>query len=155
MARDDAAWAGAVDHFSRFTGLAVGNLYLIAAGATMWEVIARYVFNAPTQWAFEVVMVLCACAWMLSAGFVTLQKRHIGITVFYLMAPERVKWWLDLFAMLVGVFALYMLTSDTLVRALESIDLVERAGSAFNSPLPMMLKTVLCAGLFEIGRAHV
>ncbi|MEO1793042.1 MAG: TRAP transporter large permease subunit [Pseudomonadota bacterium] len=145
--KDDAAWANAVDHFSRFTGLAVGNLYLIAAGATMWEVIARYVFNAPTQWAFEVVMVLCACAWMLSAGFVTLQKRHIGITVFYLMAPERVKWWLDLFAMVVGVFALYMLTSDTMMRALESIDLIERAGSAFNSPLPMMLKTVLCAGL--------
>lgn len=74
--KDDAAWANAVDHFSRFTGLAVGNLYLIAAGATMWEVIARYVFNAPTQWAFEVVMVLCACAWMLSAGFVTLLQCH-------------------------------------------------------------------------------
>ena len=136
-----------VDHFSRFTGLAVGNLYLIAAFCTMWEVVARYVFNAPTQWAFEIVMTLCACAWMLSAGFVTLQKRHIGITVFYLMAPARVRWWLDLFAMVVGVFALYMLASDTLVRALESIDLMERVGSAFNSPQPMVLKTILFTGL--------
>ncbi|HCS70233.1 MAG TPA: C4-dicarboxylate ABC transporter permease [Rhodospirillaceae bacterium] len=138
----------AVDHFSRFLGLAVGNLYLIAAFCTMWEVVARYVFHSPTQWVFEVVMVLCASAWMLSAGFVTLQKRHIGITVFYLMASERVRWWLDLFAMVVGVIALYMLVSDTLVRALESIDLVERGGSAWNSPLPMMLKTILFAGLF-------
>ncbi|HBT43394.1 MAG TPA: C4-dicarboxylate ABC transporter permease [Rhodospirillaceae bacterium] len=138
----------AVDHFSRFLVLAVGNLYLIAAFCTMWEVVARYVFHSPTQWVFEVVMVLCASAWMLSAGFVTLQKRHIGITVFYLMASERVRWWLDLFAMVVGVIALYMLVSDTLVRALESIDLVERGGSAWNSPLPMMLKTILFAGLF-------
>ncbi|MEQ9557772.1 MAG: TRAP transporter large permease subunit [Rhodospirillales bacterium] len=138
----------AVDHFSRFLGLAVGNLYLIAAFCTMWEVVARYVFHSPTQWVFEVVMVLCASAWMLSAGFVTLQKRHIGITVFYLMASERVRWWLDLFAMVVGVIALYMLVSDTLIRALESIDLVERGGSAWNSPLPMMLKTILFAGLF-------
>ncbi len=137
----------AVDHFSRFLGLAVGNLYLIAAFCTMWEVVARYVFHSPTQWVFEVVMVLCASAWMLSAGFVTLQKRHIGITVFYLMVSERVRWWLDLFAMVVGVIALYMLVSDTLVRALESIDLVERGGSAWNSPLPMMLKTILFAGL--------
>ncbi len=136
-----------VDHFSRFTGLAVGNLYLLAAVATIWEVVARYVFNAPTQWAFEVVMALCACAWMLSAGFVTLQKRHIGITVFYLMAPANIRWWLDLFAMLVGVFALYMLVSDTLIRAMESIDLLEKVGSAFNSPQPMVLKTILCAGL--------
>jgi len=143
-----ASFSRSVDHVSRFLGLAVGNLYLLAAVCTLWEVIARYIFNAPTQWAFEVVMVLCASAWMLSAGFVTLRKRHIGITVFYLMASERVRWWLDVFAMVVGVFALYMLVSDTLIRALESIDLTERGGTAWNSPLPMVLKTVLVAGLF-------
>lgn len=143
-----ATFSRSVDHFSRFLGLAVGNLYLMAAICTLWEVIARYVFNAPTQWVFEVVMVLCASAWMLSAGFVTLRRRHIGITVFYLMASERVRWWLDIFAMVVGVFALYMLVSDTLIRALESIDLVERGGTAWNSPLPMILKTILFAGLF-------
>jgi len=143
-----ASFSRSVDHTSRFLGLAVGNLYLIAAFCTLWEVVARYVFNSPTQWAFEVVMVLCACTWMLSAGFVTLHKRHIGITVFYLMASDRVRWWLDLFAMVVGVFALYMLVSDTLIRAMDSIDLVERGGTAWNSPLPLVLKTVLFAGLF-------
>ncbi|MBO6520210.1 MAG: TRAP transporter large permease subunit [Rhodospirillales bacterium] len=145
------AFAGvgeSVDHVSRFVGLAVGNLYLLAAFCTLWEVVARYVFHSPTQWVFEVVMVLCASAWMLSAGFVTLQKRHIGITVLYLMASKKTRWWLDLFAMVVGVFALYMLVSDTLIRAIESIDLVERGGTAWNSPLPMVLKTVLVTGLF-------
>lgn len=137
-----------VDHVSRFTGFSVSFLYLMAAACTLWEVAARYVFNSPTQWVFEVVMVLCACAWMLSAGYVTLQKRHIGITVLYLMASKRTRWRLDLFAMTVGVLALYMLVSDTLIRALESIDLVERGGTAWNSPLPMVLKTVLVCGLF-------
>ena len=137
-----------VDHVSRFLGLSVGNLYLLAAACTLWEVFSRYLLNQPTQWVFEVVMVLCAVAWLISAGFVTLQKRHIGITVLYLMAPERVRWWLDLFAMVVGVFALYMMVSDTLIRALESIDLIERGGTAWNSPLPMIVKTVLVTGLF-------
>ena len=31
---------------------------------------------------FEVVIVVAAAAWMLSAAYVTLHKRHIGITVF-------------------------------------------------------------------------
>lgn len=146
--RGQGAFQVGVDHVSRFLGLAVGNLYILCAVVTLYEVVARYAFNSPTQWAFEVVMVLCATAWMLSAGFVTLQKRHIGITVFYLMASDRTRWWLDLFAMVVGVFALYMLISDTLVRSLESIDLIERAGTGWNSPLPMILKTVLVAGLF-------
>ena len=146
--REGTAVARSVDHVSRFLGLAVGNLYILCALVTLYEVIARYIFNAPTQWAFEVVMTLCACAWMLSAGFVTLQKRHIGITVFYLMASDRVRWWLDLFAMVVGVFALYMMVGDTLIRALESIDLIERGGTGWNSPQPMILKTILCVGLF-------
>ncbi len=145
---DGTVVARSVDHVSRFLGLSVGNLYILCAIVTLYEVIARYVFNAPTQWAFEVVMTLCATAWMLSAGYVTLQKRHIGITVFYLMASHRVRWWLDLFAMVVGVFALYMMVSDTLVRALESIDLVERGGTGWNSPQPMILKTILVVGLF-------
>jgi len=135
-----------IDRCSRFLGLSVAQFYIICAFVTLWEVVARYVFDAPTSWAFEVVMVLCATAWMLSVGYVTSHKRHIGITVFYLMAGADTRWWLDLFGMVVGVFALYMLATDTLVRALESIDIVERYGSAFNSPQPMMLKTALIGG---------
>jgi tripartite ATP-independent transporter DctM subunit len=135
-----------VDTFSRFSGLAVGQFYLIGATITLYEVIARYAFDAPTQWAFEMVMVLCASAWMLSSGYITLRRRHIGITVFYVLASEKAQWRLDLFAMLVGVLALMLLADDTLTRALESIDMVERYGSAFNSPQPMVLKTALVAG---------
>ena len=135
-----------VDRFSRFLGLSVGQFYIICAFVTLWEVVARYVFDAPTSWAFEVVMVLCATAWMLSVGYVTAHRRHIGITVFYLMAGDNTRWWLDLLGMVVGVFALYLLASDTMIRALESIDIVERYGSAFNSPQPMLLKTALLLG---------
>jgi len=138
--------ATSIDTFSRFTGLAAGQLYLIAAFCTLYEVVARYVFNEPTQWAFEMTIVLCAIAWMLSSGYVTVRRRHIGITVFYIMAGERTQWRLDLFAMVVGVIALAIFADDSLTRALDAIANVERAGSAFNSPEPMMLKTALAAG---------
>lgn len=136
----------AVDHTSHFSGLAVAQLYILSAAVTMYEVVMRYVFNAPTQWAFEVVMVLCATAWMLSSGFVTLKRRHIGVTVFYVIATPRARWWLDTFAMTVAVLALFLLVTDAMVRALESIDIIERAGSGFNSPMPMVLKSMLVLG---------
>ena len=135
-----------ISRFSQFSGLAIGQLYLLSAGITLWEVFSRYVLDAPTQWVFEVVLVLCATAWMISAGYVTLKNRHIGITVFYLMATDRAKWRLDLFALLVGVVAVFLLTNDSMERALDAIDNVERAGSAFNSPEPMMLKAALFVG---------
>ena len=75
-----------IDHISKFMGLAVAQLYLFCAFITAYEVISRYLFNSPTQWVFETVMVLCASAWMLSAGYITLHKRHIGITVIYVFS---------------------------------------------------------------------
>lgn len=135
-----------INRFSQFSGLAIGQLYLVVAGVTLWEVFSRYVLDAPTQWAFETVMVLCATAWMVSAGYVTLKNRHIGITVFYLMASDRAKWRLDLFALLVGVVAVFLLVDDSAVRALKAISGRELAGTAFNSPEPMLLKTALALG---------
>lgn len=136
------------DHFSKFSGLAVAQLYLLCSIATAYEVVSRYVFDAPTQWVFEVVMVLCATAWMLSAAYITLHNRHIGITVFYIIASDKTKWWLDLFAMCVGILALWLLVDDTVVRAIDAVMMTERAGSAFNSPAPMILKSMLCLGAF-------
>ncbi|MGR3578646.1 MAG: TRAP transporter small permease subunit, partial [Sagittula sp.] len=98
-----------VDHASHITGIAISSFYLVAALATLYEVFSRYVLNHPTFWAFETVMTTVAAAWMLSAGYVTLKKRHIAITVIHGLTTRRQKWWLDLFAMLVGIFALYML----------------------------------------------
>ena len=135
-----------IDHISKFLGLAVAQLYLICAAVTGYEVISRYVFDAPTQWVFEVVMVLAATAWMLSAAYVTLHKRHIGITVFYIMASDRGKWWLDLIAYVVGIIALWLLIDDSVIRALDSVMMLEKAGSAWNSPQPMILKSMLTIG---------
>src|SRR6056300_1368655 len=135
-----------IDHISKFVGLAVSQLYLLCALITCYEVISRYIFNSPTQWAFETVMVLCASAWMLSAGYITLHKRHIGITVIYIMVSKAKQWYLDLFAYVIGVIALWMFVDDTLVRAIESVMMVERAGTAWNSPQPLILKTMLVLG---------
>ena len=91
-------------------------------------------------------MVLAATAWMLSAAYVTLHKRHIGITVFYIMASDKGKWWLDFIAYVVGVIALWLLIDDSVIRALDSVMMLEKAGSAWNSPQPMILKSMLTIG---------
>ncbi|WP_417724223.1 TRAP transporter large permease subunit [Salipiger sp.] len=137
-----------VDHFSHISGVAVSVFYIAAALATLYEVFSRYLLNAPTYWAFETVMVLCAAAWMLSAGYITLKQRHIAITVIHGMASPAQRWWLDLFAMVVGVAALYMLLTDAPIRAYDSIARIEKSGSAFNSPLPMMMKSLMVLGAF-------
>lgn len=139
---------GPVDHFSHISGIAVSTFYIVAALATLYEVFSRYVLNAPTYWAFETVMTIVAAAWMLSAGYITLKQRHIAITVIHNLVSQDRRWWLDLFAMSVGVIALYALLSDASIRAYVSLERVEKSGSAFNSPMPMMMKTLMVVGGF-------
>lgn len=149
---DDASLSRAdytpVDHISHISGIAISVFYVVAALATLYEVFSRYLLNAPTFWAFETVMVTCAAAWMLSAGYITMKQRHIAITVFHVMASGRQRWWLDLFAMVVGIIALYMLLTDAPIRAYDSVMRLEKSGSAFNSPLPLMMKSLMVTGAF-------
>jgi TRAP-type mannitol/chloroaromatic compound transport system permease small subunit len=77
----------AVDRLNQFIGLSVTHLYLICVVITIYEVVMRYFFNAPTQWAFEIVMVVCATAWALSGGYISMRKSHIAITILH----ERAK----------------------------------------------------------------
>ena len=137
-----------VDHVSHFTGVAISVFYLVAAGVTIWEVFSRYVLHEPTFWAFEITMMLCAAAWMMSSGYITLRQRHIAITVFSSIASPAWRWRLEFFALVVGVIALYLLLADASERAYSSIVKVDRTGSAFNSPNPMMLKTLMTVGGF-------
>ncbi|MEM0908746.1 MAG: TRAP transporter large permease subunit [Pseudomonadota bacterium] len=138
----------AVDHTSHFLGISVSVLYLVAAGVTLYEVFARYLLNAPTLWAFEIVLVLVSTAWMLSSGYITLRGRHIAITVIHSAVSPRVRYWLDLFAMIIGIIALYLLLSDAALRGYNAIMKLERSGSPFNSPMPLMFKTLLALGAF-------
>ncbi|WMS45245.1 TRAP transporter large permease subunit (plasmid) [Acuticoccus sp. MNP-M23] len=137
-----------IDHVSHFTGIAVSVFYLFAVGITLWEIFARYVMNAPTLWAFEVVLVLVGAAWMLSSGIITLKGRHIAITVLHSAVSPKARYWLDLFAMIVGIIALYLLLSDAALRGYNALLKVERMGSPFNSPLPLMMKMLLALGAF-------
>jgi tripartite ATP-independent transporter DctM subunit len=133
----------AIDHVSRFTGLSVSQFYLFCAAITVYEVFARYVLNAPTLWAFEMVMVMCAMAWLMSSGYVTLNRRHIAITVLQSLASPSTRWWLDLAGYVIGFIALFTLAYACLEPALEAIQVVERSGSSFNAPEPMVLKVGL------------
>ena len=42
-----------------WVALNASYLYLFATIATTYEVFARYIFNAPTDWAFEATIMLC------------------------------------------------------------------------------------------------
>jgi TRAP-type mannitol/chloroaromatic compound transport system permease small subunit len=139
-----------IDRLNRLLGERLCYLYLVAVAITAYEVVMRYLFNAPTAWAFELTILLCAISYLLSGGYVTAQRKHIAITPVYDMMPPRVRWWLDLLAMLTGILAMGLLVWAAWRPAVQAVRIVERTGSAWNSPSPAIIKPLLAIGALLI-----
>ena len=135
-----------IDELNRVLGERLCYLYLIAVAITAYEVVLRYLFNAPTSWGFELTILLCAICYLMSGGYVTLQRRHVAITALYELMPARLRWWLDLFAMATGIVAMGLLVWAAWRPGVKAIMLVERTGSAWNSPSPAIVKPLIAVG---------
>ena len=62
------AW---IDRLNTLLGEWLAWLYLVAVAITAYEVVMRYIFNAPTTWAFELTVLLCAIGYLFGGGYVT------------------------------------------------------------------------------------
>ena len=74
---------GVIDTISEWSGRVVAWLIIpLVAGAT-YEVIARYLFNAPTIWAYDLSYMLYGAHFMLGAGYTLLKGGHIRTDILY------------------------------------------------------------------------
>lgn len=121
-------------------------LFLGATVATTWEVVMRYLLNSPTTWAFELTIVFCAAGYLFAGGYVTQVRTHIAITALYEIMPPRVKWALDLVAVLFGIASMGLLAYAALGQALFSLAINERTGSSWNPPTFAIIKTLILVG---------
>ncbi|HVJ75356.1 MAG TPA: TRAP transporter small permease subunit [Casimicrobiaceae bacterium] len=76
-------FATAIDALTRGVGKAIAWLILPMVLSLVWEVVARYFFNAPTTWAYDMTFMLYGTFFMIGSAW-TLQKGgHIRTDVYY------------------------------------------------------------------------
>ena len=100
-----------LDAISIWSGKATAWLILPMAGSLVYEVVSRYVFDAPTIWAYDMTYMLYGVFFMLGAAFTLQRKGHIRTDSFYTNWSPRRQGAVDAFCYLVfffpglGVFA--------------------------------------------------
>jgi TRAP-type mannitol/chloroaromatic compound transport system permease small subunit len=78
-----------IDEIAEWTGRIVLWLIIPLMAALTYEVISRYVFNAPTLWAYESSYMLCGMHYMLGAAYTLLKGKHVRCDFFYENFTER------------------------------------------------------------------
>jgi TRAP-type mannitol/chloroaromatic compound transport system permease small subunit len=72
-----------IDAVSTAAGWLAGWFIVPMTVAITYEVIARYAFNAPTKWSYEVGYMLYGAQFMLAAAYTLLKGGHIRTDVLY------------------------------------------------------------------------
>ena len=66
-----------LDRISLWSGRIVAWLIIPMVMSLVWEVVARYFFNAPTIWAYDMTYMLYGSFFMLGSAYTLLRGKHI------------------------------------------------------------------------------
>jgi len=93
-----------IDRFTDTTGTWVAWLNVPLVAVVAWEVFARYLFNKPTIWSFELTYMLYGTIFMLGAAYALHKGAHIRTDFFFDKWSIRTKGVIDSVAYLVFFF---------------------------------------------------
>ena len=80
-----------VSHINGLSGEFVAYWSVIAVFVYYYEVIARYVFNSPTNWAHEGMFLMFGMQYLIAGGFVLREGGHVRVDVIYNKFSKRWK----------------------------------------------------------------
>lgn len=85
----------AIDRVSIWSGKAVSVLVLVICFSITVEVIMRYLFHSPTDWALEIMCMSSAVLYIMGGAWTSQSKRHIQMKIVYSKLSRRNKAILD------------------------------------------------------------
>ncbi len=97
-------FTAAIDRATDLIGAGVAWLLVPLVGALVYEVVARYGFDAPTIWAYDVSYMLYGTVFMLGAAYALHKGAHIRTDFFWEKWSIRTKGVIDSVAYLVFFF---------------------------------------------------
>jgi TRAP-type mannitol/chloroaromatic compound transport system permease small subunit len=118
-----------------FLGKVLQWTILPISAIVMFEVIARYVFNRPTIWAWDVNVQLLALMATLGGGYVLLNDDHVRVDILVAKFSMRKRAILESFTGLLTIVALGILTWHLIDVAVTSVKYLEVDWSYFAPPV--------------------
>jgi TRAP-type mannitol/chloroaromatic compound transport system permease small subunit len=85
-----------IDSLSMWVGKSFGWLILVLTLGTSYEVLVRYVFRAPTTWAFDFSYITYGGLFLMAGAYTLSRNGHVRGDVIYRLWPARVQAMIDL-----------------------------------------------------------
>lgn len=93
-----------IESISVWVGRAFGWCILILTFSVSYEVFVRYVLNAPTVWAFDMMVQMYGALFLMAGAYALAQDSHVRGDVVYRLFPVRVQATIDFILYIVFFF---------------------------------------------------
>lgn len=85
-----------IDNLSTWVGKAFAWCILVLTLGTTYEVVMRYLFRAPTDWAFDMSYIMYGALFMMAGAYTLSRDAHVRGDVIYRLWKPRAQAWLEL-----------------------------------------------------------
>jgi TRAP-type mannitol/chloroaromatic compound transport system permease small subunit len=137
-----------IDDLSIWSGNIVSVINPIVVIFVVYEISARYFFNAPTIWANEATVYLSAMGYLLGGAYSLYFRAHVSVDILYLRFSKRTQ---AVFNVITFFFTLAYLGALIWMGSkysFESLKIREATGSPWNPPVyPLKICIPLGASL--------
>lgn len=144
-----------LDGIKRFIEV-IGGVFsltmLLIMAAVTFEVISRYAFNAPTDWAWVLNKQIFGFYVMIAGGYALIKKSHINIEMLYDRFPPVMKTAVRFLTLLAAFCFLGSLLWNGVFMGLDAWEARETAHGVLKLPLyPLKMFIPVGTGLFLLG----
>lgn len=131
------------DKISDIVGKSVSWLCLVMIGVLMFEILARYILNRPTEWAHESTTMLYGTFCIIAGVYTHLHNGHVRSEVIYQLFSPRKRALLDVITGFIGLIIFGVFFVVVLEFAVESWQTGERSSKSTWAPPIAPFKSVL------------
>ncbi|NDV87903.1 TRAP transporter small permease subunit [Aurantimonas aggregata] len=137
---------------SLWSGRIAALLLLPLVFAMVYEVVSRYVFDAPTQWAFEVSYMMMGTIFLFGLSYALRNNAHVNVDFIHAHLPRRLVGMIDCIAFVAMTGLLVWLTMTLADGVIRTYRTGEGSGLSAWNPLvwPFRLIYALGFGLFAL-----
>jgi TRAP-type mannitol/chloroaromatic compound transport system permease small subunit len=133
-----------IDTFTERTGLVFSWMCSPLAGIVFYEVVARYFFDTPTLWAYDLTYMLYGALFMLGAAYALRRGAHIRTDMLWENFSEATKGKIDFYAYILFFFpGMILLFGTSIDDAWHALLLDERSEQTAWRPYLWPLKAVV------------
>lgn len=143
-----------IDVISMAGGGIGGVMILVISALTVYEIIARYVFNSPTIWTLETSLYLLIWLSLVSGAYVQRQGRHLHVDLLIGRLPSRTRAIWDIITLTLGTIFISIFVYYTYHFFLDSIIVYTQSGTLLDFPM-WVVRLALPVGGIMLGLQYL